>query len=68
MWALCTGGHEWLVGLILTMKRSLGYPSSGCPKYTIDTSVLPYTAETAGYKFTSGKPRNATPARINTGK
>lgn len=32
------------------------HPSSGGPKYTIDTSVLPYTADTVGYKHLSGRP------------
>lgn len=36
-------------------------PSSGCPRYTIDTSVFPYTAEMAGYNRFSGRPRKATP-------
>lgn len=36
-------------------------PSKGGPRYTIDTSVLPYTAETLGYSCLSGSPLNATP-------
>lgn len=36
-------------------------PSRGCPKYTIETSVFPQTADIAGYSFLSGRPRNATP-------
>lgn len=31
-------------------------PSNGEPKYTIDTSVFPYTADTVGYSLLSGKP------------
>ena len=31
-------------------------PSKGGPRYTIDTSVLPYTADTEGYKRLSGNP------------
>ena len=31
-------------------------PSKGGPRYTIDTSVFPYTADTEGYKRLSGKP------------
>ena len=33
-------------------------PSKGGPRYTIDTSVLPYTADTEGYKRLSGNPAN----------
>lgn len=42
----------------------MNHPSSGCPKYTIVTSVFPYTADTEGYNCVSfGKPRNATPEK-----
>lgn len=36
-----------------------GYqPSAGGPKYTMDTSVFPYTAETVGYNFFfTGRPK-----------
>ena len=34
----------------------INHPSSGGPRYTIDTSVFPYTADTEGYKRLSGKP------------
>ena len=33
-------------------------PSSGGPRYTMDTSVFPYTADTEGYKRLSGRPVN----------
>ena len=35
----------------------INHPSSGGPRYTIDTSVFPYTADTEGYKRLSGKPK-----------
>lgn len=38
------------------VRRAAGQPSNGGPKYTIDTSVLPYTAETEGYSCLSGSP------------
>lgn len=41
------------------------YPSRGFPRYTIVTSVLPYTAETAGNRCALGSPRNATPRNSN---
>ena len=34
-------------------------PSSGGPRYTMDTSVFPYTADTEGYKRLSGRPVNS---------
>ena len=34
----------------------INHPSNGGPRYTIDTSVFPYTADTEGYKRLSGKP------------
>lgn len=33
-------------------------PSIGSPRYTIDTSVFPYTADTVGYNFLPGRPGN----------
>ena len=33
-------------------------PSSGGPRYTMETSVFPYTADTEGYKRLSGRPVN----------
>lgn len=33
------------------------YPSNGGPRYTMDTSVFPYTADTVGNSFLSGRPR-----------
>lgn len=41
---------------IICAKHTAGQPSNGGPKYTIDTSVLPYTAETEGYSCLSGRP------------
>ena len=42
----------------IAMKTSEWYahPSNGGPKYTIDTSVFPYTADIDGYSLLSGKP------------
>ena len=37
-------------------ERESYQPSKGGPRYTIDTSVLPYTAETLGYSCLSGNP------------
>ena len=34
------------------------HPSNGGPKYTMDTSVLPYTADTDGYRRLSGNPKS----------
>ena len=33
-------------------------PSRGGPRYTMETSVLPYTADTLGYSCLSGNPAN----------
>ena len=43
---------------LFVMKTSEWYahPSNGGPKYTIDTSVFPYTADIDGYSLLSGKP------------
>lgn len=46
-----------------TVSLVMIYPSRGGPRYTMDTSVFPYTADTDGYRRLSGKPENQELAR-----